>query len=129
MRSGSLSWHEGAASKHYEADTWEEFKYDNLNNRIFNLITQIISVSRRIQDDTSDVSRGLSKLSSYYGNVDDYDEYISQMKQVLNFRSNNLTQINKEIMNNIKQSVTSLQKKDKRLINDIEIINQMMKRG
>lgn len=129
MRNSSLSWHESSASKHYEAETWDEFKYDNLNNKIFNLITQINSVSRRIQDDTSDVSRGLNKLSSYYGSVDDYDEYISQMKQVLNFRSNNLAQVNQVIMNNIKQSVTSLTKKDTKLINDLEILDQMMKRG
>ena len=51
------------------------------------------------------------------------------MKQVLNFRSNNLAQVNQVIMNNIKQSVTSLTKKDTKLINDLEILDQMMKRG
>ena len=121
MRNSSLSWHEGAASKNYEAESWDEFKYDNLNNKIFNLITQINSVSRRIQDDTSNVSRGLNKLSSYYG--------ISQMKQILNFRCNNLAEVNKTIMDNIKQSVTTLTKKDAKLMNDLETINQMMKRG
>ncbi len=129
MRNSSLSWHEGSASKNYEAESWNEFKYDNLNNKIFNLITQINSVSRRIQDDTSNVTRGLNKLSSYYGGVTDYDEYISQMKQILNFRCNNLAEVNKTIMNSIKQSVTTLRSKDAKLINDLEIINQMMKRG
>ena len=129
MRNSSLSWHEGAASKNYEAESWNEFKYDNLNNKIFNLITQINSVSRRIQDDSSNVARGLNKLSSYYGSVSDYDEYISQMKQVLNFKCNNLAQVNKTIMNNIKDSVSKLTQKDSKLINDLEIIDQMMRRG
>ena len=129
MRNASLSWHEGAASRNYEAETWDEFKYDNLNNKIFNLITQINSVSRRIQDDTNNITRGLNKLSGYYGNITDYDEYISQMKQILNFRCNNLADINKTIMNNIKQSVTTLTKQDTKLVNDLEILNQMMKRG
>ena len=126
-RYGGLSWHETAASRNNSAKTFDEFKYDNLNNKIFDLLDKIKITARNIQDDTQDVIRSINRLSNRYGSVSDYDDYINDMKQVLAFSSGELLDASKGITNNIHDSLTALTEKDAKLMNDLELLNMMIK--
>ena len=128
-RHNGLSWHESAASRNNSAKTYNEFKYDNLNNKIFDLLDKIKITARNIQDDTQDVIRSINRLSNRYGSVSDYDEYINDMKQVLALSSGDLLDASKSITNNIHDSLTALTEKDAKLMNDLELLNMMIKGG
>ena len=128
-RHGSLAWHEGAASRNNEPNKYNEFKYDNEHNKIFSILEQINTVTRRIQDDTADVVRGINRLDNLYGSCTDYDEYVKDMKNIIMMRSSELADTNKKVMNNVSTSINSLTEKDTKLLNDIDLLNQMMKRS
>ena len=123
-----LSWNESNASKNYEVEEFDKFEYDNVNNKIFNLVDRINSKARDIQDDVSDVVRGINRLSDKYELCSDYDEYINDMIHVLLLRSEDLSYMNKKILINISDSINSLSNKDAKLLIDIELITNMMKR-
>lgn len=123
-----LSWNESNASKNYEVEEFDKFEYDNVNNKIFNLVDRINSKARDIQDDVSDVVRGINRLSNKYELCSDYDEYINDMIHVLLLRSEDLSYMNKKILINISDSINSLSNKDAKLLIDIELITNMMKR-
>ena len=123
-----LAWNENEASKIYEVQEFDKFKYDNESNKIFDLIDRINSKTRDVQDDVEDVIRALNRLSNKYENCYDYDEYIKDMVQVLVFRSADLANINKSVLKNIIEAVTELIKKDKSLLADIEFFTNLLKR-
>ena len=127
-RHNGLSWHESAASKNCSAKTYNEFKYDNVNNKIFDLLDKIKIATKNIQDDTQDVIRSINRLSNRYGSVSDYDEYINDMKQVLLLSSGDLNDASNKIGKNIGNSVKAISDKDAKLINDLELLNLMLKR-
>jgi hypothetical protein len=126
-RHNSVSWHENTASKNNEPTEFDRFTYNNQNNRIFDILDRIKNITRDIQFDTEDVIRGINRLSNQYGSCYDYDDYLNNMKQILIMRSNELVDTNKAIINNIKENISTLTNKDKNLINDIEVLNRMLK--
>ncbi|MCR5224000.1 MAG: hypothetical protein K6C11_02520 [Bacilli bacterium] len=128
MRRGSISWHEGAASRFNEPDSFYEFKYDNLNNKIFDLLGRIDHLKRNIQEDTYDVVRAINRISNYYGSVTDYDEYLNDMKQVLMIRNNDLIDTTSNVAKNIRSSVSKLASKDAKLMRDLELLEQMLRK-
>jgi len=126
-RHNSISWHENTASRTNEPTEYDRFTYDNQNNKIFDILDRIKTVTRNIQSDTEDVIRGINRLSNQYGSCSDYDDYINNMKQILIFRNNELADTNKMIVNNIRDSVSTLTNKDQKLLNDIEVLTRMIK--
>ena len=126
-RHNSVSWHENTASRNNEPTEFDKFTYNNQNNRIFDILDRIKAVTRDIQMDTEDVIRGINRLSNQYGSCSDYEDFINNMKQILIMRSNELTDTNKTIINNIKDSISTLSENDRKLLNDIEVLNRMMK--
>ena len=128
MRRGGISWHEGAASKFNEPDSFYEFKYDNLNNKIFDILSRIDYLKRNIQEDTYDVIRAINRISNYYGSVTDYDEYLNDMKQLLIIRNNDLLDTTGKVSRNIRNSISKLTSKDAKLIRDLELLDQMLRK-
>ena len=128
MRRGGISWHEGAASKFNEPDSFYDFKYDNLNNKIFDILSRIDYLKRNIQEDTYDVIRAINRISNYYGSVTDYDEYLNDMKQLLIIRNNDLLDTTGKVSRNIRNSISKLTSKDAKLIRDLELLDQMLRK-
>ena len=120
---------ESEASYPKEPTKFNDFTYDNTNNRLFNLLDDMRVTSNRICDDIDDVNDALDELEDKYEQEGSYDDYINDAIAVLSSNLNNFQDLVREILTSMKDNISEIENRDENLMNEIRSLQEKLKEG
>ena len=107
-----------------EPEQYHELSYDNRNNKIFDLIDQIGSTIRKIDDDVLFVNNALNGLEREYGDDDSYTDYIEDARAVLNSANDSMKDIKQTLLKKMKENIEKYENQDENTLEAIRSLSE-----